>query len=77
MRFSRPLQDVVAMEKDKVTLECELSRPNVDVHWLKVPPTPRMPLLPSASHLGRQGWDLTMGNPGPDPDSFLLRMVWS
>ncbi|XP_073077347.1 obscurin isoform X21 [Manis javanica] len=35
VRFSRPLQDVVAMEKDKVTLECELSRPNVDVHWLK------------------------------------------
>ncbi|KAK2492721.1 hypothetical protein MC885_013414, partial [Smutsia gigantea] len=35
VRFSRPLQDVVATEKDKVTLECELSRPNVDVHWLK------------------------------------------
>lgn len=37
MKFSRPLQDVVATEKDKVTLECELSRPNVDVRWLKVP----------------------------------------
>lgn len=37
MRFSRPLQDMVATEKDKVTLECELSRPNVDVRWLKVP----------------------------------------
>ncbi|KAF5923766.1 hypothetical protein HPG69_008129 [Diceros bicornis minor] len=35
VRFSRPLQDVVATEKDKVTLECELSRPNVDVRWLK------------------------------------------
>ncbi|XP_045855646.1 obscurin [Meles meles] len=33
--FSRPLQDMVATEKDKVTLECELSRPNVDVRWLK------------------------------------------
>ncbi|XP_063563614.1 obscurin isoform X36 [Gorilla gorilla gorilla] len=33
--FSRPLQDVVTTEKEKVTLECELSRPNVDVHWLK------------------------------------------
>lgn len=37
MRFSRPLQDMVATEKDKVMLECELSRPNVDVRWLKVP----------------------------------------
>ncbi|EPQ06904.1 Obscurin [Myotis brandtii] len=35
VRFSRPLQDMVATEKDKVTLECELSRPNVDVRWLK------------------------------------------
>ncbi|XP_045659965.1 obscurin isoform X26 [Ursus americanus] len=35
VRFSRPLQDTVATEKDKVTLECELSRPNVDVRWLK------------------------------------------
>ncbi|XP_040310370.1 obscurin isoform X18 [Herpailurus yagouaroundi] len=35
VRFSRPLQDVVATEKDRVTLECELSRPNVDVRWLK------------------------------------------
>ncbi|XP_066122285.1 obscurin isoform X2 [Saccopteryx bilineata] len=35
VRFSCPLQDVVATEKDKVTLECELSRPNVDVRWLK------------------------------------------
>ncbi|KAF6095953.1 hypothetical protein HJG60_014194 [Phyllostomus discolor] len=35
VRFSRPLKDVVATEKDKVTLECELSRSNVDVRWLK------------------------------------------
>nr|XP_019585378.1 PREDICTED: obscurin [Rhinolophus sinicus] len=35
VRFIRPLQDVVATEKDKVILECELSRPNVDVRWLK------------------------------------------
>ncbi|XP_036138059.1 obscurin-like [Molossus molossus] len=35
VRFSRPLQDVVATEKDKVTMECELSRPNVEVRWLK------------------------------------------
>ncbi|XP_020939034.1 obscurin isoform X30 [Sus scrofa] len=35
VKFSRPLQDVVATEKDKVILDCELSRPNVDVRWLK------------------------------------------
>nr|XP_024642797.1 obscurin isoform X30 [Macaca nemestrina] len=35
VNFSRPLQDVVTTEKEKVTLECELSRPNVDVRWLK------------------------------------------
>ncbi|XP_032190988.1 obscurin isoform X25 [Mustela erminea] len=35
VRFSRPLKDMVVTEKDKVTLECELSRPNVDVRWLK------------------------------------------
>ncbi|XP_032704376.1 obscurin [Lontra canadensis] len=35
VRFSRPLQDMVATEKDRVTLECELSRPSVDVRWLK------------------------------------------
>lgn len=44
VHFSRPLQDVVAAEKDKVTLECELSRPNVTVHWLKVPLTSGIPL---------------------------------
>ncbi|KAK2085867.1 hypothetical protein P7K49_035292 [Saguinus oedipus] len=41
--FSRPLQDVVTTEKEKVTLECELSRPNVDVRWLKVPLRPPPP----------------------------------
>ncbi|XP_073912202.1 obscurin isoform X22 [Castor canadensis] len=35
VHFSRPLQDVVTTQKEKVTLECELSRPNVDVRWLK------------------------------------------
>lgn len=37
----------MATEKDKVTLECELSRPNVDVRWLKVPLSPGLlcPLL--------------------------------
>lgn len=49
MTFSRPLQDMVATEKDKVTLECELSRPNVDVRWLKVPSFHLNPLAPSAS----------------------------
>ncbi|XDA76184.1 hypothetical protein R6Z07M_006299 [Ovis aries] len=35
VKFIRPLQDVVATEKEKVALDCELSRPNVDVRWLK------------------------------------------
>lgn len=35
MSFTRLLQDVVTTQKEKVTLECELSRP-VDVRWLKV-----------------------------------------
>ncbi|XP_045423418.1 obscurin isoform X23 [Lemur catta] len=35
VRFTRPLQDVVTTQKEKATLECELSRPNVDVRWLK------------------------------------------
>ncbi|XP_013365188.1 PREDICTED: obscurin [Chinchilla lanigera] len=33
--FSRPLQDVVVTQKEKMTLDCELSRPNVTVRWLK------------------------------------------
>ncbi|XP_048212692.1 obscurin isoform X13 [Perognathus longimembris pacificus] len=33
--FIRPLQDVVTTQKEKVTMECELSRPNVNVCWLK------------------------------------------
>ncbi|XP_063088892.1 obscurin isoform X2 [Cavia porcellus] len=33
--FSRLLQDVVVTQKEKMTLECELSRPNVTVRWLK------------------------------------------
>ncbi|KAM4861683.1 obscurin [Thomomys bottae] len=35
VHFSRPLQDVVTTQKEKVTLECELSRPNINVRWLK------------------------------------------
>lgn len=46
MKFVRPLQDVVATEKEKVALDCELSRPNVDVRWLKVPADSSAPLLP-------------------------------
>lgn len=55
VRFSRPLQDVVATEKDRVNLECELSRPNVDVRWLKVaPPAP-------APHCGLAGVGCSAG----------------
>uniref|UniRef100_A0A7N4PFA3 non-specific serine/threonine protein kinase n=1 Tax=Sarcophilus harrisii TaxID=9305 RepID=A0A7N4PFA3_SARHA len=35
VKFSHPLQDIVATEKEKVTLECELSRASHDVKWLK------------------------------------------
>uniref|UniRef100_A0A5F8GI76 Obscurin n=1 Tax=Monodelphis domestica TaxID=13616 RepID=A0A5F8GI76_MONDO len=35
IKFSHPLQDMVVTEKEKVTLECELSRANHDVKWLK------------------------------------------
>lgn len=55
VKFSRPLQDVVATEKDRVTLECELSRPNVDVRWLKVAPA-APPLT-----VGWQGWGWSAG----------------
>lgn len=39
MSFTQLLQDVVATQKEKVTLQCELSRP-VDVRWLKVALSP-------------------------------------
>lgn len=70
MSFSRPLQDMVATQKEKVTLECELSRPNVDVRWLKV-------LL---SHSFMLSLPLTSGScppPVPDQASWFHRMVWS
>uniref|UniRef100_A0A663M3I2 Obscurin n=1 Tax=Athene cunicularia TaxID=194338 RepID=A0A663M3I2_ATHCN len=31
----KPLVDISVTQKDKVTFECELSRPNVDVKWFK------------------------------------------
>uniref|UniRef100_A0A8C5DDQ5 non-specific serine/threonine protein kinase n=1 Tax=Gouania willdenowi TaxID=441366 RepID=A0A8C5DDQ5_GOUWI len=34
--ISKPLMDVSAAEKEKVTLECEVSPSNADVHWFKV-----------------------------------------
>lgn len=36
VKISKPLVDVSVTQKDKATLECELSRPNVDVKWFKV-----------------------------------------
>ncbi|XP_028328738.1 obscurin isoform X3 [Gouania willdenowi] len=33
--ISKPLMDVSAAEKEKVTLECEVSPSNADVHWFK------------------------------------------
>ncbi|KAG6929398.1 obscurin, cytoskeletal calmodulin and titin-interacting RhoGEF, partial [Chelydra serpentina] len=35
VKISKPLVDIQAPEKDKVTFECELSRPNVEVKWFK------------------------------------------
>lgn len=32
------MADVNVTQKEKVTFECELSRPNVDVKWFKVQP---------------------------------------
>ncbi|XP_076826396.1 obscurin [Brachyhypopomus gauderio] len=34
-KFIRPLEDVKAPEKEKVTFECEVSRVNADVKWFK------------------------------------------
>ncbi|XP_010132076.1 PREDICTED: obscurin-like, partial [Buceros rhinoceros silvestris] len=34
-RISKPLVDIDITQKEKVTFECELSRPNVDVKWFK------------------------------------------
>jgi len=36
VKISKPLADINITQKDKVTFECELSRPNVDVKWFKV-----------------------------------------
>lgn len=36
VKISKPLVDVSVTQKDKVTFECELSRPNADVKWFKV-----------------------------------------
>ncbi|XP_015705892.1 obscurin-like, partial [Coturnix japonica] len=35
VKISKPLADISVTQKDKVTFECELSRPNVDVKWFK------------------------------------------
>ncbi|XP_021244944.1 obscurin isoform X10 [Numida meleagris] len=35
VKISKPLADINVTQKDKVTFECELSRPNVDVKWFK------------------------------------------
>ncbi|XP_010219329.1 PREDICTED: obscurin-like, partial [Tinamus guttatus] len=35
VRISKPLSNMTITQKDKVTFECELSRPNVDVKWFK------------------------------------------
>ncbi|XP_062424693.1 obscurin isoform X1 [Rhea pennata] len=35
VRISKPLSNISVTQKDKVTFECELSRPNVDVKWFK------------------------------------------
>ena len=34
--ISKPILDIRAPEKDKVTFECELSRTNAEVKWFKV-----------------------------------------
>nr|XP_028607457.1 LOW QUALITY PROTEIN: obscurin [Podarcis muralis] len=35
VKIIKPLQDINAQNKDEVTFECELSRPNADVKWRK------------------------------------------
>ncbi|OCT75409.1 hypothetical protein XELAEV_18030588mg [Xenopus laevis] len=35
VKFTLPLKDIKAPEKEKVTFECEVSRPNAEVKWLK------------------------------------------
>lgn len=34
--ISKPIMDISAAEKEKVTFECEVSRTNADVKWFKV-----------------------------------------
>lgn len=34
--ISKPMEDVKAPEKEKATLECEVSRTNAEVKWFKV-----------------------------------------
>ena len=34
--ISKPLEDIKAPEKDKVTFECEVSKTNAEVKWFKV-----------------------------------------
>ena len=34
--ISKPILDIRAPEKDKVTFECEVSRTNAEVKWFKV-----------------------------------------
>ncbi|KAG8443503.1 hypothetical protein GDO86_012051 [Hymenochirus boettgeri] len=35
VKFTQPLVDTKVAEKEKVTIECELSRPNAEVKWFK------------------------------------------
>lgn len=34
--ISKPILDISAEEKEKITFECEVSRTNADVKWFKV-----------------------------------------
>lgn len=71
MSFTRLLQDVVATQKEKVTLECELSRP-VDVRWLKVLLSPL--LFPVGIQEANTFSQATLV---PDRSSLPFRMAWS